>query len=158
MVCMRRYACLSTQFYPTPWFPFCMARYREKQQKTLFPVIYFISGYTVSTDRVYWYSSPSVEIWYSQVSNGTYVVFSNTVSCRKETDMAVTSMITCKIGLIWRHMKTMYCWMVHFYIIYLMQCLGPKEYFCLKMDLLICFLHLQPRNLKGESVSFWPLC
>ena len=33
--------------------------------------------------------------------------FSNTVPCKQETNMAVTSMMTCKIYLIWRHMKTL---------------------------------------------------
>ena len=27
---------------------------------------------------------------------------------QKETNMAVASRMTCKIGLIWRHMKTLY--------------------------------------------------
>ena len=30
-------------------------------------------------------------------------------SMQKETNMAVMSRMTCKIGLIWRHMKTLYC-------------------------------------------------
>ena len=36
---------------------------------------------------------------------GHFVVFSYTGLWRKETNMAVASMMTRKIGLIWRHMK-----------------------------------------------------
>ena len=36
---------------------------------------------------------------------GHFVVFSYTVSCKEETNIAVASMMTCKIGFIWRHMK-----------------------------------------------------
>ena len=39
---------------------------------------------------------------------GPFVVFSNARLWGKETNMAVASMMTCKIGLIWRHMKTLY--------------------------------------------------
>ena len=35
-------------------------------------------------------------------------MFSYTVSHEEETNMAVASMMTCKIGLIWCHMKTLY--------------------------------------------------
>ena len=38
---------------------------------------------------------------------GHFDVFSNTGLWKQETNMAVTSMMTCKIGLIWRHMKTL---------------------------------------------------
>ena len=37
-----------------------------------------------------------------------FVVFSNTVPYEEETNMAVAIMMTCKISLIWRHMKTVY--------------------------------------------------
>ena len=36
---------------------------------------------------------------------GHFVVFSNTVLCKEETNMAVASVMTCKIDLIWSHMK-----------------------------------------------------
>ena len=39
---------------------------------------------------------------------GHFVVFSNTVSRKEETNMAVASIMTLKIGLIIRHMKTLY--------------------------------------------------
>ena len=35
-------------------------------------------------------------------------MFSNTLPCKDASNMAVPSMITYKIGLIWRHMKTLY--------------------------------------------------
>ena len=37
------------------------------------------------------------------------VVFSNTRLWWEETNMAVVSKMTCEIGLIWRHMETLYC-------------------------------------------------
>ena len=39
---------------------------------------------------------------------GHYVVFPNTVPCKEEINMVVASSMTCKIDLIWRHMKTLY--------------------------------------------------
>ena len=36
---------------PAAWFPFCMARYREKQ-KTLEPLIYFTEWFEISTKCV----------------------------------------------------------------------------------------------------------
>ena len=35
-------------------------------------------------------------------------MFSNTVPCKEETNTVVKSTMTCKIGLIWGHMKTLY--------------------------------------------------
>ena len=32
----------------------------------------------------------------------------NTAPCKEETNMAVASMMICKIGVIWRHMKTLF--------------------------------------------------
>ena len=37
----RRGTHLYTRFCPAAWFPFCMVRYREKQQKMLELLIYF---------------------------------------------------------------------------------------------------------------------
>ena len=37
-----RYAPIRAQVCPAAWFPFRMVRYREKQQKTLQLLIYFI--------------------------------------------------------------------------------------------------------------------
>ena len=34
-------------------------------------------------------------------------LFFNTVPCEEETNIAVASIMTFKIGLIWRHMKTL---------------------------------------------------
>ena len=39
---------------------------------------------------------------------GHFVVFSNTAPCKEETNMAVGSVMTCKIDMIWCHMKTLY--------------------------------------------------
>ena len=53
--------------------------------------------------------SCSLVIWYELNENsGTLFVFCNARLWGKETNMAVARMITCKIGLIWRHMKTLY--------------------------------------------------
>ena len=40
---------------------------------------------------------------------GHFVVFSNITLCKEETNMAIASMMTCTICLIWRHMKTLNC-------------------------------------------------
>ena len=40
-----------------------------------------------------------------QKVTGHFVEFSNTAPCTKETNMAMASKMTCKIGLIWRHIK-----------------------------------------------------
>ena len=37
-----------------------------------------------------------------------FVVLSNAKPYKKETSIAVTIMITCKIALIWCHMKALY--------------------------------------------------
>ena len=42
-------------------------------------------------------------------SSGTFLLHFAIPHCgRKKTNMTVASMMTCKIGLIWRHMKTLY--------------------------------------------------
>ena len=38
---------------PAPWFPFCIARYGEKQQNMLLFRIYFITGFKFTTKCVY---------------------------------------------------------------------------------------------------------
>ena len=48
-----RYAPINTQLCPAPWFPFCMAQYRVKQQSKLLLSIYFIAGFEISTEHVY---------------------------------------------------------------------------------------------------------
>ena len=37
-----------------------------------------------------------------------FAVLSNTVPCKKETNMVVANTMTYKLALIWRHMKTLY--------------------------------------------------
>ena len=57
-------------------------------------------------------------VWTKQKVLGHLIVISNTAPCRKETNMAVASMMTCTIGLIWRHMKTLYTslWDLNFWL------------------------------------------
>ena len=50
--------------FPAPWFPFCMAPYREKQQNMQLLLIYFIARFEISTECVFSYSCHSVVIWY----------------------------------------------------------------------------------------------
>ena len=63
---------------------------------------------------VCWYSCHSVVIaivvWAKQKFWDIFVVFSNKIPCRKETKLAVASIMTCKIGLIWRYMKSSVVW------------------------------------------------
>ena len=49
-------------------------------------------------------------LWLEQNNKvqGHFVEFSFTRLWRKETNMVVTRLMPCKIGLIWRHMKTLY--------------------------------------------------
>ena len=107
---IRTYTCT---IYPTPWFPFCMARYTEKQQKMLELLIYFIEGIKISTECVcvliFLSLSCNLVLWHevNKKVMGHLVMFSNTMPCKEETNMVVASMMTCKIGLIWRHMKTL---------------------------------------------------
>ena len=44
-----------------------------------------------------------------------FVPFPNTFTCEQETNMVVASMMTCKICLIWRHMKTPYWFLGAFF-------------------------------------------
>ena len=39
--------------FPHLWFPFCMARYGEKQQNMLVLLIYFIAKFEISTECVF---------------------------------------------------------------------------------------------------------
>ena len=51
-VCTTWYALVHARFCPPIWFPFCMARYREKKQKNLKFFIYFIVRFKISTKCV----------------------------------------------------------------------------------------------------------
>ena len=46
-------------------------------------------------------------VWIKKVMEH-FVTFPTTLPCQEETNMAVASMLTCKIGLIWHHMNTRY--------------------------------------------------
>ena len=52
--------------------------------------------------------SRNLVFWYEIKSNETFCCIFLYWSMQNETNMAVASRITCKIGLIWRHMKTLY--------------------------------------------------
>ena len=55
--------------------------------------------------------SRNLVLWYElNKSNETFCCILLYPAVQKETNMAVVSRMTCKIGLIWRHMKTLYCW------------------------------------------------
>ena len=58
---------------------------------------------------------------------GHFVVLSNTRLWRKEANMVVSSMMTCKTGLIWRRMKTLY-WQQH-HIQTKLQLPSTREFF-----------------------------
>ena len=47
---------IRTRFCPAPWFPFCTDWYREKKN-TLKLLIYFVSGFKISTKCVCWVPS-----------------------------------------------------------------------------------------------------
>ena len=86
----------------------------EKNKKPTV-LISFIARFEISTESVFLYSCHSVVIWYSDMN---YIKSNKTVCCiflypamQKKTGMAVTSRMTCKIGLIWRHMKPSICLM-----------------------------------------------
>ena len=49
-----------------------------------------------------------IVVWTHLKVSRHFLVFSYTAPCEEETNMAVESAMTCKIGLIWRHMKTLY--------------------------------------------------
>ena len=78
------------------------------------------------------------------------LVFSYTAPCEEETNMAVESAMTCKIGLIWRHMKTLYCtsgffcFWAQFGKWYLSTCIAlccgliPHTFLCYCTVILIC--------------------
>ena len=90
-----------------------MARYREKQQKTLELLIYFTERFKISTECVCLYSCLSVVIWYWSMN---YIIKSKRTMCCVFLYRAMLrgnqhgghSMMTRKIDLIWRHMKTLY--------------------------------------------------
>ena len=46
--------------------------------------------------------------WTQLKVSGHFLKFSYTVACEEETNMVVKSWMTCKIGLIWCHRKTLY--------------------------------------------------
>ena len=116
-VCTTRCAPIRARFFPALWFPFFMARYEEKQQNLLLLLTYFIEGCEISTECVFWYSCHSVVIWYCDMnwikSNKTFCCIFLSPAMQRETNMTVPSRMTCKIGLIWRLMKTFYCWMCY---------------------------------------------
>ena len=106
-----RYGPIRAWFCHAAWFPFCMARYRENNQKRFnFWLLYGRNQKFNCVCLIIFLSlSCNLGLWY-ELKNllGHFVVFSKTAPCRKETNMAVASMMICKIGLIWRHMKTLY--------------------------------------------------
>ena len=84
-----------------------------KQHNRLLFRIYFITGFKISTKCLCAYSCHVVVVWYSNMNYtkklwDIWLYFSNTRLWWEETNMAVASKMTCKIGLIWRHMKTLY--------------------------------------------------
>ena len=105
-----RYAPLRAWICPAPWFPFCIARYGEKQQNTLLFLNSFMTENKISTECAIILVTPcnfGIVVCTQINVSGHFLVFSYTGSCEEETNMAVESTMTCKIGLIWRHMKTL---------------------------------------------------
>ena len=83
----------------------------KKQQNLLLLLIYFIARFEMSTECVLIFFSLgcNLVLHYELDQIKThFIVFSYTWPCQEETNMAAVSMMTCKIGLIWRHMKTLY--------------------------------------------------
>ena len=72
-----------------------------------------------------------IMVWIQLKLSGHFLVFSYTAPCEEDTNMAVKNAMTCKIGLIWRHMKTpyynlyIYNWILRRYIFCLCTCLRP---------------------------------
>ena len=92
------------------WFPFCIARYWEKHENT---ILFFNSFMTeikpsVCTIILVTLCNIGIVVWTQLKVLGHFLVFSYTAPCEEETNMAIESAMTCKIGFIWRHMKTLY--------------------------------------------------
>ena len=95
---------------PTHSFPFCTACawYGEKQQKQA-TILDSPHNRILNFTRVcVTHLQFGIMIWTKWKVLQHHVVFSNTRLWRKETNMAIVGMMTCKIGLIWRHMKALY--------------------------------------------------
>ena len=101
------YTSICTRFCPAPWFPFCTARLYNKtrfhfsipswQEWRFQPIVCTILLVTLG-----------IVVWTQLKVSGHFLVFSFTAPCKKETNMVVKSAVTCKIGLIWCQMKTLY--------------------------------------------------
>ena len=93
---------------PRPLVSFLYGVVQRKTTKTLEPSIYFMERIKIFSKCVLIFLSLScnLDLWYEgNKFLRHFVAFSNTAPYKEETNMAVASTMTCKIGLLWRHMK-----------------------------------------------------
>ena len=139
-------------FVPPLGFPFVW-RGIEKTNKIC---CYFllITGFKTSTECVcvlIWFLSFGCSLILLYELNKKvprhFVVFSNTGLWQKETNMAVASTMTCKIGLMWHHIKTLDFWKIKalctFFVstrdVKILACLAPNRVY-MSTDMIINWL------------------
>ena len=88
----------------------------RKQQKTLELSIFFMEKFEISSRCVCWYSGHSVGIltmvmWYelNKKKWNNLLLFPILSHVNRKPTWRSPSVMTCKICLIWHHMKTLYC-------------------------------------------------